>query len=115
MNRKQRRAQASRQRARCAVDAGPVPDLALLEKLVELGLLTPADAESLSEPNADPGRALIMTLAERGLMTPADAESLDAWAGRLATERVEGRLDEAERDEQIIARLKRDLARRGQA
>jgi hypothetical protein len=115
MNRKQRRAQAKWQRAGRAVDAGPVPDLALLAELVDLGLLTPADAESLSEPNADPGRALIMTLAERGLMTPADAEALDAWAGALATERVEGRLDDAERDEQIVARLKRDLARRGRA
>ena len=53
MNRKQRRAQASRQRAR-RVDAGPVSDPALLAKLVELGLLTPADAESLSEPTPIP-------------------------------------------------------------
>lgn len=63
----------------------------------------------------DPGRDMIMAVAEAGYMTKAQAEELDEWAGKLATEQLEGRITEEERDRRIAERLLRDLARRGQA
>lgn len=63
----------------------------------------------------DPGRELLMAAVERGYLTPADAESLDAWGERLGRELAEGRLTEDEIEVQIIARVRSDLARRGQA
>lgn len=65
--------------------------------------------------SADPGRDMIMAAAKMGLMTEAQAKEVDEWAGKLATEQIEGRLTEAELDRRIIERLAHDLARRGRA
>lgn len=88
MNRKERRAQARWQRYRRDVH---------------------------DSATGDPGRELLMAAVERGYITPADAESLDAWGERLGRELAEGRITEDEIHSQVIARLKSDLARRGQA
>lgn len=63
----------------------------------------------------DPGRDLIMEAAARGLVTVELAKELDEWAGGLATEKLEGKLTEAEVEAKIIERLRRDLGRRGQS
>ena len=63
----------------------------------------------------DPGRDLIMRMRDMGLLTPAEAESLDAWAGELATKRTQGLIDDAEAARQVRDRVLADVARRGSA
>jgi hypothetical protein len=73
-----------------------------------------SEEPTITEP-IDPGRAMLAQVVEVGLLTKADADALDMWAGALADEVCEGKLTEAEMHRRILARLEADLARRGSA